>query len=346
MLDKILQFFMNKKFVLITAVSMLFVFTGCANSEQKAFVQPVQQVKELSVWEKKIKSTQQLKMGIITDTQVHPSRKNKSVKGPDAERYLKPRYGDAIDAFVTEMRIFKPDVIVVPGDIIEGTGDDDFVSADGLRLVKEKIEVLGVPIIWAVGNHEVRSVTKAQYQEALGIDYLNSSFEFGDYKIIVVDGNFYPDDTDVVPGGERYIRGHVAQSGIDFLTDELQTDKQTIVFIHQPPLVGEDINDRSSGGLLDNGNIIQALLDKYNALATLGGHIEYKRHLEKNDVDYYSLPGTIKSEAFPGAYYTAVFENDKSNVIMYYIDPNTGKYINVDFEDTKDKSGHDIETKI
>ncbi|MEA3322640.1 MAG: metallophosphoesterase, partial [Patescibacteria group bacterium] len=299
---------MKKEFISVTIISTSLILTGCVvpeqNSEQvveqtQKQKTSVQQIKELSVWEKKVLPTEKLKVGIITDTQVHPSRKNKSIKGPTAERYLKPRYGDAIDAFVAEMKIFQPDVIVVPGDIIEGTNDEDFVGADGLKLVQEKIEVLGVPVIWVIGNHEVRSVTKEQYKEALEIDYLNKSFEFGDYKIIVVDGNFYPDDTDVVPGGERYIRGHVAQTGIDFLEDELQTDKQTIVFIHQPPLIGEDIADRSPNGLLDNGDVVQTLLNKYNAMVALGGHIEYKRHIEKNDVDYYSLPGTIKSEAFP-----------------------------------------------
>ena len=55
---------------------------------------------------KKIVSKEKLKMGIITDTQVHPSRKNKFIKGPNVQRYLKPKYGDAIDAFVAEMKVF------------------------------------------------------------------------------------------------------------------------------------------------------------------------------------------------------------------------------------------------
>lgn len=341
---------MMKKKLSILAIIIPIVFGGCSTvseeSREQRNVEQVRQVKKLPIWEKKVVSTEKLKMGIITDTQVHPSRKDKSIKGADVQRYLKPRYGDAIDAFVAEMKIFQPDVIVVPGDIIEGTNDEDFVGVDGLRLVQEKIEVLGVPVIWVIGNHEVRSVTKQQYKEALDIDYLNGSFEFGDYKIIVVDGNFHPDDSDVVPGSNRYIRGHVAQSGIDFLTNELQTDKQTIVFIHQPPFIGEDILDRSPGGLLDNGDVIQNILGKYNTMVALGGHIEYKRHIEKDDVGYYALPGTIKSKAFPGAYYTAIFEGGESNITMYYIDSNTGKYKDIDFEDTEDKSGKKIESQM
>ncbi len=338
-----------KKIISILVISLPIIFGGCATVSEQSLQQQekqIQQIKELPIWEKKITSVDKLKVGIITDTQVHPSRTNKSVKGPDAERYLKPRYGDAIDAFVEEMKIFQPDVIVVPGDIIEGTGDEDFVGADGLRLVQDKIEVLEIPIIWVAGNHEVRSVTKEQYKEALEIDYLNKSFEFGDYKIIIIDGNFYPDDTDVVPGGSRYIRGHVAQAGIEFLEEELQTNKQTIVFIHQPPFVENDIKDRSPEGLLDNGDVIQKLLDKYNTVSAIGGHIEYKRHIQKDGIDYYALPGTIKSEAFPGAFYSMVIENDDINTDMYYVDVDTGKYKKINFENTGDKSGHDTETEI
>lgn len=324
----------------IILISSALVLFGCAKEEVS------EEVHAPEIWEQKIIPTEELRVGIITDTQVHSSRVSKYQKGAEAERYLKPRYGDAVDAFVTEMETFQPDVIVVPGDIVEGTNDDDFVSVAGLQIIQEKLEVLGVPIIWAVGNHELRSLTKAQYMEALGIDYLNGTFDYGDHRIIVLDGNFYPDDVDVVPGGDRYIRGHVAQSGLDYLENALKTDKQTIVFIHQPPFVGEDITDRASEGLLDNGDIIQGLLAKYNTSTAMGGHIEYKRHIQKDNVDYYALPGTIKSLAFPGAYYSVIFSEGRPDVTMFYIDPDEGDYINVDFETTEDKSGKRLETEM
>jgi len=324
----------------IILISSALVLFGCAKEELPA------EVHAPEIWEQKIIPTEELRVGIITDTQVHSSRVNKYRKGPEAERYLKPRYGDAVDAFVAEMESFQPDVIVVPGDIVEGTNDDDFVSVAGLQIIQEKLEVIGVPIIWAVGNHELRSLTKAQYMEALSIDYLNSTFDYGDHRIIVIDGNFYPDDIDVVPGGDRYIRGHVAQSGLDYLENALQTDKQTIVFIHQPPLVGEDITDCRPEGLLDNGDVVQKLLEKYNASTAMGGHIEYKRHIEKEGIDYYALPGTIKSLVFSGAYYSVIFTEGKPDMTMFYIDPETGEYIDVDFETTEDKSGKKLETKM
>lgn len=330
---------MNKNILILSIIlCSSVILTGCSREEEV--------VREPEVWEQKIIPTEELRVGVITDTQVHPSRINKYRKGPDVERYLKPRYGDAVDAFVEEMMIFQPDVIVVPGDIIEGTGDEALVGIAGLKIVQEKLSELDVPIIWAVGNHELRALTKAQYMEALGIDYLNESFEFGDYRFIVLDGNFYPDDSDIVPGGERYIRGHVAQSGIDYLKQELQTDKQTVLFIHQPPFVGADITDRASEGLLDNGNRIQELLTIYNASTAIGGHIEYKRHIQKEGVDYYALPGTIKSLAFPGAYYSVIFSQGSPDVTMYYVDPDVGEYIHVDFEETEDKSGKKVDSEI
>jgi UDP-2,3-diacylglucosamine pyrophosphatase LpxH len=320
-----------------------FVLSACSTqpknitSEDNDDISPV--VEEKDPWDEKIYSDTPLKIGIITDTQIHPSRKDKSQDGPSAERYIKPRYGDAIDAFVAQMKIFQPDVIVVPGDIIEGTNDEDYVGIAGLQLVQKKIEQIGVPIIWAVGNHELRSVTKQQYMNALSIDYLNGSFDFDGYRIIVLDGNFYPDDSDVVPGGERYIRGHVARTGINFLEEHLKTDQQTVVFIHQPPLVEGDIIDRSPEGFLDNGAHIQSLLSQYNAQAAIGGHIEYKRHIVKEDISYYALPGTIKSEAFPGAFYEATFDNDELKMVMYYKDPQKQEYVHDEFNNIPDRSG-------
>lgn len=331
---------MMKLVLLIGIVISTTILSGCTKEEI-----PIES-KVPEIWEQKIIPTEELKVGIITDTQVHSSRINKYRKGPEAERYLKPRYGDAVDAFVTEMETFQPDVIVVPGDIVEGTNDDDYVSVAGLQIIQEKLSVLDVPIIWAVGNHELRSVTKEQYKEALGIDYLNGTFDFGDHRIIILDGNFYPNDTDFVPGGDRYIRGHVAQAGLDYLENALQTDKQTIVFIHQPPFVGEDITDRAPEGLLDNAGAIQGLLTTYNASTVMGGHIEYKRHFLKDGVDYYALPGTIKSVAFPGSFYSVVFTEGRPDVTMFYIDADEGGYINVDFETTEDRSGKKIEGQM
>ncbi len=340
---------MKKLIILIgVTISSMIVLFGCVVDEAsiEETKKTIIKIREAEVWEKKVIPAEELKVGIITDTQVHASRVNKYRKGSDADRYLKPRYGDAVDAFVIEMETFQPDVVVVPGDIVEGTNDDDFVSVSGLQIIQEKLSVLDVPIIWAVGNHELRSLTKEEYMQALGIDYLNSTFDYGDHRIIVLDGNFYPGDIDVVPGGERYIRGHVAQSGIKYLEKELQTDKQTIVFIHQPPLVGEDITDRSPNGLLDNADVIQDLLVKYNASTAMGGHIEYKRHIEKDGVDYYALPGTIKSPVYPGAYYSVIFTEGKPDVTMFYIDPDEGEYVEVDFETTEDKSGKKVGTKM
>ncbi len=98
------------------------------------------------VWKKKIQTTQDLKLGIITDTHVHPTRINRNDRSQDAPRQLKEKDVLPIKNFVAQMEIFQPDAIMHLGDVIEGTGDEDHVGITGIKLVRDEIAKVGVPI--------------------------------------------------------------------------------------------------------------------------------------------------------------------------------------------------------
>lgn len=273
-----------------------------------------------------------LKIGIINDTQVHPSRVDKNQDAPDAERYLKERYRYAIDAFVEQMKIFQPDIVVVNGDIIEGTNDDAHVGQAGLKLVKESIDRVGAPMYWTLGNHELRSVTRAQYMEALGIDYLDTFVDVKGYRLVLLDSNYLEDDTPRTPTSEYYIRGRVSARGLETLRQGLKTNKPKIVFMHHPPFVAEDGIGKRGTGLLQNATEVRSILRDEHAVAVFGGHLETKFYMEKEGVEYYSLPGTIKHSVYQGSFYEATITPEDARVTMHYKDASADEYVSKDFE--------------
>jgi len=144
----------------------------------------------LPIWEKKIQTEQDIKIGIITDTHVHAKRINRQNASDEAPRYLSEKNVKPIRNFVKQMTKFQPEFIVNLGDVIEGTNDKDFVGIAGLKLVKKELEKVGVPVKWVLGNHDLRSVTREQFKEALGIESLNQVFDIGDYRFVILDANY------------------------------------------------------------------------------------------------------------------------------------------------------------
>ncbi|MCK4635623.1 MAG: metallophosphoesterase [Candidatus Moranbacteria bacterium] len=279
------------------------------------------------IWERKIKTQQDIKIGIITDTHVHAKRIVRENKADDAPRYLSEKNIKPLNEFNEQMKIFQPDLIFHLGDIVEGTNDKDFVSIMGIQLVKKELSRVGSPVYLVVGNHDLRSVTKTQFRETLNLESENQIIDQGDYRFIIMDTNFFPDESTSEPGHSS-IGGHIPDHIFTWLEPYLQTDKQVFVFTHQPALGRGEGIDRVVG----NGEHLIELLEKYNVKAIFSGHIEFNYFREKNDVKYYSFTGTKKSLEYPGSFYELIIEDGEMDVKMFYTDLENGGKIEIDFE--------------
>jgi Icc-related predicted phosphoesterase len=269
------------------------------------------------IWERKIKTNQEIRFGVITDTHVHPKRINRQDKREDAPRYLKDKLLQPLNKFVADMIKFKPNFVVHLGDVIEGTNDSAYVGKVGLDLVREQLEKIGVPIYWVIGNHDLRSVTKDEFKETLGLGSLNQVIDKGDYRFIVLDGNFKPTGEDTRPG-KGYIPGFLPDKIFEWLEPKLQTDKQVVIFLHFtaiPQVTGKSI--------VGNGERLQKMLSKYKVVAIFNGHIETKIAKEFEGVKYFSLPGTKKSEEYKQCFYEVYLKGREVKVKMFYVDPET-----------------------
>ena len=276
-------------------------------------------------WERKIDTEQVLKIGVITDTHVRPSRVDKTNKFNDAERALFSEDLTSLQKFNARMKEFSPEMIVHLGDVIEGTGDEDFIGIMGIKLVRGELQKSGVPIYWALGNHELRSVTKEQYKKTLEIDNLDYFIDNGDYRLIFLDANYTKNNDEIAPG-KNYVAGHLHPDTLSWLEEKLKTNKRVFIFMHQAAfdrvLKGESKYLKES---IDNANDIRVLMEKYNVDAIFNGHIEVRLHEEVNGVKYFPLIGAEKSNIHSQAYHAITIYGGEPIVETYYTDKESGE---------------------
>lgn len=264
------------------------------------------------------KKDNELRIGFMTD--IH-AKSNSGTSRSD--RVIKPIFKDRINYFIEKMNNeFIPDFILLNGDVIEGTGRDSEVGSGELVSVKRLFDKTQIPKYWVVGNHDLRPVSKDDWKKSLGIDYLDKSFDVGDYRIIILDSN-YDDEGNHVDPDNYYTRGSITEEQLDWVDDALKTDKRKIVFIHNPPLW--DVDVRSNSGLPKNALEIQKVFSQNNVTAVFSGHIEDFFYDKIDGVNYFVLPGVIKSEKYQGTFAEIEIIDDKIEMDVSYIG-NSGKY--------------------
>ncbi len=280
-------------------------------------------------WERKIKTNQKIKIGFITDTHVHPKRIHRENRADDAPRYLPEKLMAPLVEFQDDMIKFKPDFTVHLGDVIEGTNEKDFVGIAGIKLVRDELEKIGVPAWFVLGNHDVRAVTKQQFKETLLIDSLNRVIDVGDYRFIILDGDFKPTGEDTFPK-HGYTRGYLPDKVLQWLEPKLQTNKQVVVLMHFAAWPSQLIGTKR--GIIGNAEKLRAMMEKYNVLAIFNGHIEKKKYANVNGTQFFSFTGTKESDEYKNCFYEVTFQGNDIKVTMYYVDPQTGEHKVVDFK--------------
>lgn len=315
----------------------------------------------IPVWHKKVTTDQVLKLGIITDTHVHPSRINKENKNSDSPRYLKAQYTTPLRNFVRDMGVFQPEFVVHVGDVIEGTNEENVTGMQGLVLAKNELDVLQKPIHWILGNHDLRAVTKEQFLEKLEQKELNYAFDVGDYRFVFLDGNKdvaleelladeiadaqkIEGEEDAEKNGEveegegetdndHNLGGSIPQDEIQWLKEQLSTDKRTFVFCHYPlfdrAIMSADGYPKKS---VPNAKEMQEIFDEYRVDGVFAGHVEARMYFQEKRTHYYVMTGTKKSETYPESYYELIIDKAFPDMTMYYTSPVDNKQHKVNFE--------------
>lgn len=290
---------------------------------------PLPVKKEIPVWEKKVSlDGESIKIGLITDTHLDSKRIN--INNSSEGRYIPDKYIKVFENFKKTMDIFEPEFIIHLGDVIEGTHVPVNVGMEELKLVKQEIDKVGKPVYWAIGNHDLRSVARRRFQQALEIDYINKVIDNGPYRFIIFDANYHKKGgAPQNPIAGDYVPGFVSKENMAWLEEKLKTDKHVYIFMHHS-LVPFKYTSKNP---VANKSEVRSLLSKYNVEAAFYGHIERRYFGIHDGVKYYSFPGIKKSPRYPGAYYTMTLEEGKPIIDMFYIDPLTSLAVKTPFFD-------------
>lgn len=259
-----------------------------------------------------VRGDDELVIGFITDTHVA------SELNSQGTRKLGDNFVKDINYFVEKMNNeVVPDLMIVNGDVIEGTNVSSAIGTKELQLTKEIFSRSKIPTYWVLGNHDLRSVDKQQWKKALGIDYTRKAFDIRGYRVIILDSNYTKSGEDVKPG-QGYTRGKVGEGEIKWLKSELKnTKKRPIVFMHHPPL--RDIKLKKNNGLLDDAEELRKIFAEHKVIAVFAGHIEDFYYENSKGVNYFVLPGIHKHPKYKGTFSVVNVVGKKVSVDANYL---------------------------
>lgn len=195
---------------------------------------------------------------------------------------------------------FHPDVVVGGGDYVESSGVKLEKAKQQLREVNDIFKRLDAPRIYALGNHDMRALSKEEVMEILEIDSSHSLTDFADFRIVVFDTNFNKAD-DSPRSRQQYAEGYVSARELRWLEAAITTDRPTLVFSHHSPITAYNVDNVLVRNIV-NEEAVRAVIERHsNVIAVISGHTPRPQHESVNGVDYL-IGDTLVNEEGLGAF--------------------------------------------
>ncbi|MBI2439622.1 MAG: metallophosphoesterase [Candidatus Moranbacteria bacterium] len=197
---------------------------------------------------------------------------------------------------------FQPDVVVGGGDYIESSNVKKEKAKRYLREINTIFRDIQAERFYALGNHDMRSLTKSEVREILGMEENHIMRDIGDWRIIVLDTNFNKED-DSDRAEKNYVVGYVARSELEWLRKNLDTDRPVIVFSHHAPVsfIGE--KGQLVQNILNEESVRTVLEERGNVVAVVSGHSPLSYHERRNGIHYF-IVDTLVNEPALGSFAT------------------------------------------
>jgi hypothetical protein len=206
---------------------------------------------------------------------------------------------------------FKPDIAIGGGDYIESSAVKKETAKIQLREINNIFKTLQAPRLYALGNHDMRSLTKAEVMEILEIPEYHVIQDIGDWRIVVFDTNFNKED-DSDRAEKNYVGGYVSKAELEWLRQALVTDKPVIVFSHHSPYSPPNAKRNSIiQNILNAGEVKAVLEERGNVVASVAGHNTNSYYDEHNGIHYF-IDDTMVNEPALGSFATIEFRYVKS----------------------------------
>jgi len=197
--------------------------------------------------------------------------------------------------------VFHPDIVIGGGDYIESTGVKPDRAKEQLSKVNAVFQKLVAPRLYALGNHDLRSLTKADVREVLGLEDNHTFRDIGDWRLVVLDTNFNKDGSD--RGAKQYVTGSVSDAELVWLASVLQTDRPVLVFSHHSPVMSPNVDGIFAVSIV-NASAVRTVLEKAgNVVGVISGHSPYGYYEERNGIHYFVVD-TLANEPALGTFAT------------------------------------------
>lgn len=199
--------------------------------------------------------------------------------------------------------VFHPDLVIGGGDYVESSSVKPEKVREQLEYMNGIFSGLEAPRLYALGNHDMRQLSKEELRGILGMEGNHAVRDIGDWRVVVLDSNFNDED-----GSDRnvdsYTRGFVSQEELAWLRESLRTDRPVMVFVHHSPL--DIMNGDRDGTIRNIGNaaeVRQVFEEAGNVALVVSGHSPTTLYEERNGI-HYVIVDTLVNEPALGAFGT------------------------------------------
>lgn len=235
-----------------------------------------------------------LKIGFITDCEYGYRQRMK--------HKLTLQSLPALETAVTYLNdIYHPDIVVGGGDYIESTGVKPERAKEQLSKVNAVFQKLLAPRLYALGNHDLRSLMKADVREIFGIDENHTFRDIGDWRLIVLDTNFNEDGSD--RGAKQYVTGFVSEAELAWLSSVLRTERPVLIFSHHSPVMSPNVDGIFAINIMNAAVVRRVLEESGNVVGVISGHSPYGYAEERNGIHYFVVD-TLANEPVLGTFAT------------------------------------------
>jgi 3',5'-cyclic AMP phosphodiesterase CpdA len=195
---------------------------------------------------------------------------------------------------------FRPDLVIGGGDYIESSGVKSEKAKEQLREVNDIFKRLDAPRRYALGNHDMRALSKEEVMDILGISSPHSITDIGAWRLVVFDTNFNQAD-DSHRSRQQYAEGYVSVRELRWLEAAITTDQPTLVFSHHSPIMTYNVDNVLARNIA-NEEVVRAVLERHsNVVAVISGHTPRPQHVIVNGV-HYVIGDTLVNEEGLGAF--------------------------------------------
>lgn len=224
-----------------------------------------------------------------------------------------------VDELTKCINVYKPDICVCLGDLIEDTLNHDKDKIN-FTYIWNKLKRINVPFYSVLGNHDLRTMhSRNELEEIMGVKNATFSFDWNGYHFILLTTDIREDF--VRSDGGIYKAQCISENEIKWLKEDLLKNKlPCMIFTHFGLADDKQIGnywfeDKPQDGLMSNRKAVKEIIksDK-NVIAVFSGHQHWTKQLQEDGINYYmvgSLTDNIEMLGNPDGIYLKVELEDR-----------------------------------